>query len=74
MKKSVTPVEVRAWLEESMRARADLGFGKAMARLVFEPPTLFDPQARRKPRAEFLILVLLVTASMVCFLYFNVVR
>ncbi len=73
MKTRVTPVEVHAWLEESLRARADFGFRKAIARFVFEAPSPFDPQARRKPRAEFLIFVLLVTAAMACFLYFNVV-
>jgi hypothetical protein len=74
MKKTVTPAEVHDWLGENLRARPDFGFRKAMTCLVFEPLSPFDPQARRKPRAEFLILVLLVTASMVCFLYFNVVR
>jgi hypothetical protein len=73
MKTPVTPVEVHARLEESLRARADFGFRKAIARFVFEAPSPFAPQTRRKPRAEFLILVLLVTAAMACFLYFNIV-
>lgn len=73
MRKRVTPIDVHAWLDEGLKARADFGFRKAIARLVFEPPSPFDPQARRKPRAEFLILVLLVTAVMACFFYFNVV-
>ncbi len=73
MNARLTPVEVHGWLEEGLRARADFGFRKAMARFVFEPRSPFDPQARRKPRAEFTILVLLVTAAMASFLYFNVV-
>ncbi len=73
MKTSVTPPEVHAWLDEGLEARADLGLRKATARFVFEAPSPFDPQARRKPRAEFTILVLLVTAAMASFLYFNVV-
>jgi len=74
MKKAVTPAEVHDWLGENLKARPDLGFRRAMTSLVFEPLSPFDPQARRKPRAESLILVLPVTASMLCFLYFNVVR
>lgn len=73
MSKGATPAEVHAWLEESLRARADLGFRKAIGRFVFEPPSPFDRQARRKPRPEFVIFVMLVVAAMACFLYFNVV-
>jgi hypothetical protein len=72
MRKCVTHVEVHDWLEENLRARANLGFRKAMASVVLEPPSPFDPQARRKPRTEFLILVLLATAAIACFLYFSV--
>lgn len=73
MKARVTPVEVHGWLEESLGARADFGFRKAIACFVFKPRSPFDPQAPRKPRAEFTILVLLATAAMASFLYFNVV-
>ncbi len=74
MSKTVTPVEAHGWVDENLRARADLGFRKALASVVLEPSSPFDPQARRKLRTEFLILVLLATTSIACFLYFNVVR
>ncbi|MCL5287351.1 MAG: hypothetical protein M1453_05070 [Acidobacteria bacterium] len=73
MPKTVTPFEVHAWLDENFRARAEFGFRKALTRCVLEPPNPFDPQARRKPRAGFVILVLLAAATITCFLYFNVV-
>ncbi len=69
----VTPREVHAWLEESLSARTDLGFGKAIANLTLQPPSPFDPQARRKPKAGFLVVALLVTAGAACFFYFNFV-
>lgn len=73
MPKPVRPFEVRAWLDENFRARAEFGFRKALAQCVLEPPNPFDPQARRKPRAGFLIVGLLAAATITCFLYFNVV-
>jgi hypothetical protein len=71
MPKTVTPFEVHAWLEENLRARADLGFRKAVERIVFESPSPFDPQARRKPKTGFLMLMSPVAAATSCFLYFN---
>lgn len=73
MRKTVTPAEVHAWLEENLGARADVGFRKAIARYVFESPSPFDPQARRRFKAGFLIVVMVVTAAVASFLYFDVV-
>lgn len=73
MPKTVTPHEVHAWLDENLRERLEFGFRKALARLVLEPPSPFQPRARRKPREGFLILVLLAMTTIACFLYFNVV-
>jgi hypothetical protein len=72
MPKTVTPFEVRTWLDENFRARAEFGLRKALAQCVLEAPNPFDPHARRKPRAGFLILGLLAAATITCFLYFNV--
>jgi hypothetical protein len=69
----VTPREVHPWLEKSLSARTELGFGKAIANLTLEPPSPFDPQARRKPKAGFLVVASLVTAAAACFFYFNFV-
>jgi hypothetical protein len=73
MPKTVTPSELHSWLEQNLRARADLGFRKALRHLVFESPSPFDPQGRRRPRAGFLIVILLAAAAIASFLYFNVV-
>jgi hypothetical protein len=71
MVNGVTPREVYAWPEESLSARTDLGFGKAIANLTLQPPSPFDPQARRKLKAGFLVVALLVTAGAACFFYFS---
>jgi hypothetical protein len=73
MRKTVTPAEVHAWLEQSLGARADIGFRKAIARYVFESPSPFDPQGRRRFKAGFLIVVLVAAAAVAAFLYFDVV-
>jgi hypothetical protein len=67
----ITPREVHAWLEESLSTRTDLGFGKAIANLTLEPPSPFDRQARRKPKAGFLVVVLLmaVTAGLLLMIF-----
>jgi hypothetical protein len=73
MTRCVTTIEVHAWIEENLSARTDLGFRKAIANLVLEPPSPFEPDARGRPKTGFLLLVCLVTAAIAFFLYFNFV-
>jgi hypothetical protein len=73
MTKSVTPLEIHAWLEKALSARTDLGFRKAIANLVLEPPSPFEPDARGRPKTGFLLLVSLATAAVASFFYFNFV-
>ena len=35
--------------------QAEIGLAKIIARWFFEPPNIFDPNARRRPRPEFVI-------------------
>lgn len=73
MTRCVTPIEAHAWIEENLRARADLGLGKAIANLVLDSRNPFEPRARRKPKKGFLLGALLLTAAVVFFIYFNLV-
>ena len=35
--------------------QAEIGLAKIIARWFFEPPNIFDPNARRRPRPEFVM-------------------
>lgn len=72
-----TPVssrEVHAWIKESLGQQSDIGLWKAIVNMILEPPNPFDPRARRKLRAGFLLGVILLAASVGCFCYFNFAR
>lgn len=71
MPTSVSSGEVHAWIEESLRQRSDIGLGKGIVDMFFEAPNPFDPTARRKPKAGFLLGAILLAASVGCFCYFN---
>ena len=74
MSVSVSPREIRAWIEESLAKRPDFGLSKAIANLFFDSPNPFDPGARRKPKAGFLVGATLFAVSVGCFCYFNLLR
>ncbi len=63
--------EVHAWIKESLGQRSDIGLKKAIVDTLFEPPSPFDPRARRKPKAGFVLGAILFVAVVVCFCYFN---
>lgn len=72
-----TPVssrEVHTWIEDSLGQQSDIGLRKAVVNMILEPPNPFDPRVRRKPRAGFLLGVILLAASVGCFCYFNFAR
>jgi hypothetical protein len=74
MPKRISPEEGRAWFEEHLRQRRDLGLVKAIADMVLEPPNPFDPEARRKPKAGFVLAASLFAIAVSWFVYFNIVR
>ena len=51
----VSSHEVHAWIKESLGQRSDIGLKKAIVNTLFEPPSPFDPRARRKPKAGFVL-------------------
>jgi hypothetical protein len=74
MPKRISPEEGRAWFEEHLRQRRDLGLGKAMANMVLEPRNPFDPRARRRPRVAFVLAASLFAIAVSWFVYFNILR
>jgi hypothetical protein len=74
MAKSVSRAEARAWAEEHLRSRPEIGLRKAIANLFLEPRNPFHPQARREFKKDFLFAAGLLAAALGCFAYFNFVR
>ncbi len=74
MTTQVSPHEVHAWIKESLGQRSDLGLRKAIVNTLFEPPSPFDPRARHKPKAGFVLGATLCMAAVICFCYFNFAR
>jgi hypothetical protein len=70
----VSSREMYAWIEESLGQRSDIGLGKAIVNTLFETPNPFDPRARRKPKAGFVVCAILCAVAAGCFCYFNFVR
>jgi hypothetical protein len=71
MPMQVSSHEAYAWIEESLGQRSDIGLKKAIVNMLFEPLSPFDPRARRKPKAGFVLSAILLVAVVVCFCYFN---
>ena len=71
MARTVTGQEVRSWLEDCLRGRAELGLYTAMLYMVLEPPKPFEPEARRRASKEFVLAALWLIALVGLFMYFN---
>ncbi len=74
MPKRVSREEARAWFEEHLRQRRDLGLGRAVANMILEPWNPFDPRARRRPKVGFILVTSLFAIAVSWFVYFNTVR
>ena len=74
MAKRVSPAEARAWAEEHLRSRPELGLHKAIANLILEPRNPFNPRERRRLKKDFMILASLLAAAVSAFVYFNFIR
>jgi hypothetical protein len=67
----VSSHEVHAWIKKSLGQRSDIGLRKAIVNMLFEPPSPFDPRARRKPKTACVLGAILLATAVVCFCYFN---
>ena len=71
MTQGVTPEEVHGWLEGYFKGRPDLGLSKVWTNWALEPQNPFAPEARRKPRAGFVLAAILFAATLGWFAWFN---
>lgn len=71
MAKPISPKEMRKWIEQEIAEQPHIGFRRALMDIVLEPRSPFDPQTRRKPKAAFVLGVVLIVAAGICFCYFN---
>ncbi len=74
MPTQVSSHEAHVWIKESLGQRSDIGLRKAIDNMLFEPPSPFDPRARRKPKTGFVLGAILFATAVVCFYYFNFAR
>lgn len=58
-------------LRQHLRSRSDLGLRKAVSAGILEPHNPFGPRERRKPRRWFVLLLTVLFALTVAFMYFN---
>ena len=61
-------------LSRYLRARPDLGAGKAILDCVLESKNPFEEEALRPPQRWFVLWTLLVVLGLGCFLYFAEMR
>ena len=52
-----TDEQLRRDFRRILEQRADIGATKIFANWPFEPPHIFDPHSRRKPKPEFVIVL-----------------
>lgn len=68
----ISPNEMEKWIEQEISEQPHIGFRKALMDIVLEARSPFDPRARRKPKAAFVLGTALIVAAAVCFCYFNI--
>lgn len=67
----LSPKDVDRMLQHHLRGRPDLGFWKLVGAKMFEPRNPFDALARPRPQRWFVILLIISSAAVVAFVYFN---
>lgn len=63
--------EIASILCAEIRRRPDVGIGKAVLTLFFEPQNPFDPGKKRQPRKLTVLITLSLLSAFACFAYFN---
>ena len=59
--------EIRHEYRRILDRRPDIGAAKIIKSSFLEPPNIFDPRARRKPKPEFvLVLAYILMMALVC--------
>lgn len=58
-------------LRDHLRGRSDLGFCKLVGAKMFEPRNPFDALAQPRPQRWFVIFLIISSAAVVAFVYFN---
>ncbi len=58
-------------LAKHLRGRRDLGLWKSILDLVLEPQNPFEPEQRRGPSKDFLLIAVLAGLPVGAFVYFN---
>ena len=71
MAKELTVKEVHGMLAKYFSSRPGLGLWKSILDLVLQPKNPFEPQLRRRPRRDFVLLVVLAGMPVGGFVYFN---
>ena len=62
---------MHAILVKYLKGRRDLGLWKGLLDFVLEPPNPFEPEKRREPRKDFVLVAVLVGLPLGAFVYFN---
>ena len=71
MAKERTAQEVHEMLGNYFKGRRDLGLWKSILGLVLEPQNPFEPEKRRAPRKDSVLIAVLAGLPMGAFVYFN---
>jgi hypothetical protein len=59
--------EIRQEYRRILDRRADIGAARIIGYWFLDPPNIFDPRARRKPKPEFvLVLAYILMMALVC--------
>ena len=66
-----TAKEVHGMLTKYLGSRPDLGLWKSILHVAFEPQNPFEPRLRRRPRRDFVLIVVLAGMPVGAFVYFN---
>jgi hypothetical protein len=74
MKETLSTKRVHGSLSRYLRNRSDIGVRKAIVDGVLEAKNPFEPTAFRAPKRWFVLLALLATLLLACFLYFGYLR
>ncbi len=62
---------MHAILVKYLKGRRGLGLWKGLLDFVLEPPNPFEPEKRREPRKDFVLVAVLVGLPLGAFVYFN---
>lgn len=74
MKQPLSTKTVHDSLSRHLRNRPDIGARETILAGVLEARNPFEPTASRAPRRWFVLLALLATLLLACFLYFDYLR